>query len=130
LVVLILIALLGALPAAAQSGELPARDRTYVTNLIDLSELIGSAHAVRVVCNGTQDQFWRSYMQQLLGLEAPSPGDLRNRMVTAFNSGYQREFAQLPGCTQDARDDEAVFSEEGRRLSEALAAHYFPKRGN
>ena len=55
-------------PAAAQ---LTTRNQDYLRDIVDLSDTLGKAHAMRVVCNGSADQYWRRYMVSLLELEAP-----------------------------------------------------------
>ena len=134
--VIILFGILGAqtmiLPAKAQSGTdrdgLPTRDQAYLRDLVALSETIGSAHAVRVRCNGVDDQYWRSYMVQILGLEAPFQGNLRRQMVTGFNRGYEQEDAVRRGCDSTSNEREARYATKGQTLAEGLAAYYFPKR--
>ncbi|MEM6412903.1 MAG: TIGR02301 family protein, partial [Pseudomonadota bacterium] len=120
------------MPVLAQSSaerqDLPARDQTYMRDLVSLSEIMGSAHALRVVCNGVDDQFWRSYMQQLLGLEAPNRSGLRSSMVDGFNRGYQSEQRRTRTCDSRTADSEAQYADRGRDISERLAAHYFPRR--
>ncbi len=123
--------LAGALmPSFAQSQSLeqdvPLRDQAYFRDVVELSRVIGSAHAVRVACNGVDDQYWRSYMQQILGLEAPERGPLRSRMVEGFNQGYQESEARNGRCSANSAQAEAQYAREGKRLSDALAAFYFP----
>jgi len=115
---------------AQQVQELPLRDQGYLRDLVLLSETIGSAHAVRVRCNGADDQYWRSYMVQILGLEAPIQGSLRQQMVSGFNRGFERENAVRVGCDASANEREARYAVTGRRLADSLAAYYFPKRGD
>jgi len=119
-------------PVLAQSSagrqDLPSRDQAYLRDLVSLSEIMGSAHALRVVCSGVDDQFWRSYMQQLLGLEAPNRSGLRSSMVDGFNRGYQSEQRRSRSCDERTAEAEAQYAERGRAISERLAAHYFPKR--
>ena len=117
-------------PSLAQTEgveqDLPLRDQVYFRNLAELSKVIGAAHAVRVACNGVDDQYWRSYMQQILGLEAPERGPLRERMVEGFNRGYQQSEARNGRCSANSAQAEAEYAREGRRLSDELAAFYFP----
>ncbi|HBJ92478.1 MAG TPA: TIGR02301 family protein, partial [Hyphomonadaceae bacterium] len=54
--------------------------RQYQSTLTDLSRVLGQIHAMRVVCNGTDDQTWREYMLNMLDVEAPSSGYLRSRL--------------------------------------------------
>jgi uncharacterized protein (TIGR02301 family) len=117
-------------PSLAQSPsvqqDLPLRDQGYFRNLAELSAVIGAAHAVRVACNGVDDQYWRSYMQQILSLEAPERGPLRARMVDGFNRGYQQSERRNGRCSANSAQAEAEYAREGKRLSDALAAFYFP----
>ncbi len=120
------------LPANAQAttgnSNLPTRDQAYLRDLVSLSETIGSAHAVRVRCNGVDDQYWRSYMVQILGLEAPIQGNLRRQMVSGFNRGFEREDSVRIGCDATANEREARYAIKGQALAEGLASYYFPKR--
>lgn len=112
----------------APPQDLPPRDQNYLRDVVSLSRVIGSAHAIRITCNGVDDQYWRSYMQQLLGLESPNRSSLRTSMVEAFNRGYQLEERRHRFCDDDALAAEAAYAAQGRELSEDLAAHYFPRR--
>ena len=112
----------------ANRQDLPTRDQGYLRDLVSLSETIGSAHAVRVRCNGVDDQYWRSYMVQILGLEAPLQGNLRRQMVSGFNRGFERENSVPIGCDASSNEREARYATEGQALAEGLAAYYFPKR--
>ncbi|MEL7232787.1 MAG: TIGR02301 family protein, partial [Pseudomonadota bacterium] len=76
------------LPVSAQEGQPFVRNQDYFRDVIGLSEVLGKAHAVRVMCNGRNDQYWRSYMMRLLDLEAAYGGGLRSSMANAFNAGY------------------------------------------
>jgi len=121
-------------PSFAQSQtdrqDLPTRDQGYFRDLVSLSETIGSAHAVRVRCNGVDDQYWRAYMVQILGLEAPLQGRLRAQMVAGFNRGFENENSNRRGCDASSNEREAQYAIQGRQLSESLAAYYFPQRGD
>jgi len=121
-----------ALPSHAQSNsdrqDLPTRDQGYLRDLISLAETIGSAHAVRVRCNGVDDQYWRAYMVQTLGLEAPLQGNLRRQMVAGFNRGFQQENSVRIGCDATSNEREARYAITGRQIAEGLASFYFPKR--
>lgn len=114
----------------ADAQELPTRNQIYMRNLVSLSRIIGSAHAVRVRCNGVDDQYWRAYMVQILGLEAPNRGGLRARMVDGFNIGFEQENRSRRTCDASANQVEARYAAEGRKISEELAAYYFPARRN
>lgn len=114
------------MPAGAQDGQPFVRDQDYFRDVIALSEVLGKAHAVRVVCNGRNDQYWRSYMQRLLDLEAAYGGGLRTSMANAFNAGYSTTEAQFPACTQDAVDAEKGYATDGQTYANRLAAANIP----
>ena len=114
--------------ANAQDSQ-PRRSQNYMRDTISLAGSLGGAHAARVTCNGRGDQFWRKYMQELLALEAPSRDALHRAMVDAFNNTFSRERATHNVCNQDAINAEGVHAAEGRRLSDRLAEHYFPRQG-
>lgn len=112
------------------SQDPPIRDQAYFRDLVSLSGVIGSAHAVRLRCNGVSDQYWRSYMVQTLGLEAPVQGPLRSGMVAAFNRGFERENANSVVCDASANEREARYAVQGQEIAARLAAFYFPEKTN
>ena len=109
---------------AVQTG-LPADTR--VRDVVALASTLGSAHAIRVLCNGRNDQYWRSYMQELLGLEAPYQGRLRSSMVDAFNSAYSAEAARRNSCDAGAVSAEKVYASTGERLANSLVQANLPE---
>lgn len=123
----LLSALFGA-PASLAQGDLPIRGPDYFRDAANLASTLGSAHAIRVRCNGRDDQYWRSYMRTLLDYEAPSRGNLRSSLVDRFNNAYSDISARYLACDQRAIDAEARFATDGQAISGRMAAHYFPKR--
>lgn len=115
-----------ALPALPQ-GNLPVRGPDYFRDAADLAAILGGAHAVRVLCNGNEDQYWRRYMADLLTYEAPEPGNLRSSLVSAFNQGYSEISSQYRVCDGRAVAAEASFARTGEEIAGRLATHYFPK---
>ena len=109
-------------PADAQ-----ARTQDYLRDVIKLAGVLGSAHGVRYVCYGDADQYWRQHMVDLLGMEAPERGSLRESMVRAFNNSFTRTRDRFDVCDQRARSAEADFAAEGRDIADKLAASYFPR---
>ncbi|MEM1391668.1 MAG: TIGR02301 family protein [Pseudomonadota bacterium] len=114
------------MPVRAQQDQTFIRTQDYFRDVIELSEVLGKAHAIRIVCNGRNDQYWRSYMLRLLDLEASYGGGLRSSMANAFNAGYSTTEARYRSCTQDAVDSEKVFAEEGQAYANKLAAANIP----
>lgn len=103
------------------------RGPDYFRDAADLASILGSAHAVRVLCNGNEDQYWRRYMADLLTYEAPDPGNLRSSLVSAFNQGYTDVSGQHRVCDGRAVETEARFARRGEEIATRLATHYFPK---
>ena len=114
------------LPAHAQLDQPFVRSQDYFRDVIDLSETLGKAHAIRVLCNGRNDQYWRSYMLRLLELEAPYGGGLRSSMVNGFNAGFSSGQSEYRACSTDAVAAEKVFAESGQALANRLAAANIP----
>lgn len=121
-----IVACTSASPALAQ-GNLPTRGPDYFRDATDLAAILGGAHAIRVRCNGNEDQYWRRYMSDLLSQEAPEPGNLRSSLVRAFNDAYVRTDQDFPVCDSRAVGAEANYARTGQQIATRLATHYFPK---
>lgn len=106
----------------AASAQDYRNNPVYEDKLIGLADVLGRVHAVRVLCNGQGDQYWREYMRNLLDLEAPAAGYRRSRMVDSFNAGYSSEQSRFATCTPEAAQSESDLSTRGRQLSESLAS--------
>ncbi len=115
-------------PASLAQEGIPLRGPDYIRDTISLSRALGSAHAIRVRCNGRSDQYWRIYMQDFLELEAPQRGSLRSSLVDGFNSSYQNASARYLICDGLAVEAEQRYAAEGKTLADRLARHYFPKQ--
>lgn len=116
-------ALLPALPAQGQSS---VQSQDYYRDVTALAEVLGKAHAIRVACNGRNDQYWRSYMLRLLELEAPYQGGLRRSLVNGFNAGFSWGSDLHPACDSNAVSAEKTYAAEGRDLSARLVQSNIP----
>ncbi|MCI4646062.1 MAG: TIGR02301 family protein [Hyphomonadaceae bacterium] len=125
LILLLLAACLSPAPAARAQEGLPLRDQAYLRDTVRLAGVLGSAHGVRYVCNGEDDQYWRQHMIELLTLEAPHRGALRQSMVSAFNDSFSNARRRYPYCDQNTVDAEKRYATEGRDLADRLARYYF-----
>lgn len=108
-------------PAAAQTP--PDRGRSeawYGEQLIQLANVLGGVHYLRILCNGRTDQRWRDYM---LGVNAREP-QYRNRLIEAFNGGYRDEEARYETCDRSATQAEAELRAQGLRIADALRARH------
>lgn len=106
---------------------MPARGPDYFRDAAALAGTLGSAHAIRVRCNGRDDQYWRRYMSDMLGYEAPEKGPLRSSIVAAFNDGFTVTSGDYGSCDSRAVDAEARFARDGQAIANRMATHYFPK---
>ncbi len=122
-----------ALPAAAQqprrqqSQQPPAQqtppargEEQYRTQLVTLSEVLGGAHYLRIVCDGRGDQRWRNYMRGVIEREPQYNGVL----VEGFNRGYRQEEARFPVCDNTTRQMEAELRARGLRIAQGLSARH------
>ena len=104
------------------------RGPDYFRDAADLAAALGSAHAIRVRCNGRDDQYWRQYMADMLTYEAPERGALRSSLVEHFNEAFQDVSGDYLKCDNRAVEAEAQFARQGQEIAERMAMHYFPKR--
>jgi len=111
-----------ALLAAPLAGAAWAEDRSPAQRqtLIDLAYVLGQSHALRQVCAGPADQFWRERMQGLITAEAPDPF-FDARLKEAFNTGYASAQAGFPTCSADSRREATKVAAQGRALAAAVA---------
>lgn len=123
---LALLSLIVVLPALTAHGQSNVRSQDYFRDVTALAEVLGKAHAVRVVCNGRNDQYWRSYMLRLLELEAPYQGGLRRSMVNGFNAGFSWGSSLHSTCDGAAANAEKAYAAEGRDLSARLVQANIP----
>jgi uncharacterized protein (TIGR02301 family) len=107
--------LLVAAPALAQVRP-PAERQT----LGELAYALGESHALRPVCMGPGDQYWRDRMLRLTQVEdgeASFDAVIRER----FNTGYAAGQAQAQDCNADSRRAEAAAAARGQALAQKLS---------
>lgn len=105
---------LAAGPVLAQDRE-PAQRQT----LIDLAYVIGEAHALRQVCGGPNDQYWRDRMVKLIETESADRA-FEERLRQTFNTGYVSRQAQYTSCSAQSREAETGVAAKGRALAQKL----------
>jgi len=108
------LALLVAVPAAAQPADPQARQQ-----LLDLAYVLGEAHALRQACK-PDDQYWRSRMRRVLEVERPDAA-FAGRLADRFNTGFSVRKAQHPACTAKARAELKAVARRGRDLAYGLS---------
>jgi uncharacterized protein (TIGR02301 family) len=106
---------------AQQPAAPPARtEEWYRGQLVELSEILGGAHYLRILCEGRDDQRWRDYMRGVIEREPQHNAAL----VEGFNRGYRNEEARFPTCDGTTRQMEAELRARGLRVSQALSARH------
>lgn len=116
----VLAVLVLAAPALAQERPPPERQ-----SLVDLAYAIGESHALRQVCNGDGDQFWRDRMAELINTEQADEA-FEARLKQSFNSGFAARRAQYPACDSDSRKAELAVARKGEGIAKRLAATVRP----
>lgn len=111
----VVLGLIGPAPALAQDRSPPQRQA-----VADLAYVLGESHALRQLCAGTGDQFWRERMQRLLAAEAPDPGFDR-RLKEAFNTGFASAQSAFPSCGAESRREAERVAARGRALAQTVA---------
>ena len=107
--------LLTATPALAQVRP-PAERQT----LGELAYALGESHALRQLCMGPGDQYWRDRMLRLTEVEdseAAFDAVIRER----FNTGYAAGQAQAQDCAPESRRAEAAAAARGQALAQKLS---------
>lgn len=102
-------------PALAQDREPAERQR-----LLDLAFALGESHALRQVCDGAGDQYWRSRMVRLTEVEKADQAfdaQLRDR----FNTGFAARQGEFPQCDEASRAAERQAARKGQALAGKLA---------
>jgi uncharacterized protein (TIGR02301 family) len=118
------LAVIAAAPAFAQqqpqpqAGTHPRGEEWYQAQLVELSEILGGAHYLRVLCDGRDDQRWRDYMRGVIEREPR----FNAQLVEGFNRGYRNEEARFPVCDATTRQMEAELRARGLRVSQGLSA--------
>jgi uncharacterized protein (TIGR02301 family) len=111
---LVLIAGSAAMPAAAQDRS-PADRQT----LVALAYALGQSHALRQVCLGASDYYWRHRMQQLVAAEQPDE-PFNRRLADSFNDGFVADRQAFPVCNAAAKAEAEKIAAKGGELAEDL----------
>jgi uncharacterized protein (TIGR02301 family) len=114
--------MLAILLALGMAGSAFAQERspTERQSLVDLAYAMGESHALRQVCNGETDQFWRDRMMQLSEAEIPDAA-LDSRLKQSFNSGFAARHTQFTECGIESRKLELSVARKGQAIAGRLA---------
>jgi uncharacterized protein (TIGR02301 family) len=113
---------LAALALLAPTAAAVAQDRDPVERqkLLDLAFTIGESHALRQVCQGAGDQYWRSRMVRLTEVEKADQAfdaQLRDK----FNTGFAARQGEFPACDDASRQAEQAAARHGQAVAGKLA---------
>ncbi len=115
------ILLIAGLSVAPGAGA-RAADSPFESNLVRLSEVLGSLHFLRNLCGEASDE-WLDHMERLL--EAEDPDEVRRaKFVANFNAGYQAFEANYTRCTPSAIEAISRYMKEGEKLTRDTAARF------
>jgi uncharacterized protein (TIGR02301 family) len=109
-----------ATPASAQQEGVVRGEDWYRAQLVELSEVLGGAHYLRILCDGRGDQRWRNYMRGVIDREP----EYNAALVEGFNRGYRNEEARFPTCDGTTRQMEAELRARGLRVAQGLSARH------
>lgn len=120
-----------ALAVLSGTGPALAQDRSPVErqSLLDLAFTLGESHALRQVCEGGGDQYWRSRMVRLTEVEKADQAfdaQLRDR----FNTGFAARQGQFPQCDDASRAAEQQTARKGQALSAKLSQSMRTRTGS
>jgi len=101
------------------------QDREATRTLPYLAHTLGELHYLSYACDGLDAQEWREHMVDLMSMEAPERGRMRDRLVEAFNEGYRTQQRYRPICGPEVEAERRVLAQRGQDLSEMMRAAYF-----
>ncbi len=111
-------------PAAPAPSPLPppSDDKPYDTQLVRLSEILGTLHYLRELCGANEGQVWREHMRELAASEGTS-ALRRARLVESFNRGYRDYSRTYRTCTPPALVAIQRFMDQASTISDGLLAN-------
>ncbi len=95
----------------------------YDEKLMRLSEVLGSIHYLRELCNANEGQVWRTKMAALIDAEQPLLAR-KQKMVARFNRGYGSFNRTYRTCTQSALLAVNRYMKEGVLLASQINSRY------
>jgi uncharacterized protein (TIGR02301 family) len=113
------IGLILALSAAATPALSQERSPADRQTLVALAYALGQSHALRQICMGASDYYWRHRMQQLVAAEQPD-GPFNRRLADSFNDGFVASRQAFPTCNAAAKVEAEKIAAKGGELAEDL----------
>jgi len=108
---------------AVPGGRAQTPGPTLEDNLARLSEIMGSLHYLRGICNTNEGDRWRKQMESLLDSEGTTP-DRKARMTASFNRGFANFQQAYRTCTPAAELAVKRYLDEGTKLARDITARY------
>ncbi len=106
--------------APSEQATLPP---AYEEQMLRLSEILGSLHYLRELCNAKEGQVWREQMESLLEKEEPTQAR-REHLISRFNHGF-RGFQEIyRECTPAAAEAANRYLRQGARLAAEIPNRY------
>jgi uncharacterized protein (TIGR02301 family) len=90
-----------------------------------LAYTLGELHYLDSACEGLDAQAWRQRMIDLLAMEAPEAGRLRDRLIEGFNDGYRSQQRRRPRCGEEVDIERRALAHRGHDLSEMMRSANF-----
>ncbi len=109
----------GLLLAGAASASAQERGPADRQTLVALAYALGQSHALRQVCTGVGDYYWRRRMQQLVAAEQPD-GPFNRRLADSFNDGFVAARQAFPACNAAAKAEAEAVAAKGVDLAQVL----------
>ena len=91
----------------------------------DLAYATGQSHALRQLCRGAEDQYWRTRMERIIDLEAKDEA-ARAPLAERFNEGFRAARRQYPRCSDASRSAERAVAANGNALANLLGRNRRP----
>ena len=95
----------------------------YETQMLRLSEVLGSLHYLRELCGAKEGQKWRKAMQDMIRDEEPTD-ERKAQMIANFNHGFRGFQETYRECTSAAIEANNRYIAEGIKLSGEIPARY------
>lgn len=110
-------------PPAATGEQVETLPPAYEEQMLRLSEILGSLHYLRELCNAKEGQVWREQMESLLEKEEPTQ-TRREHLIARFNHGF-RGFQEIyRECTPAAAEAANRYLRQGARLAAEIPNRY------
>jgi len=95
----------------------------YNTQMMRLSEILGSLHYLRELCGADEGQQWREQMENIIVQEAPIE-ERKAQMIANFNRGFRGFQETYRECTDAAIEANNRYIFEGAKLAGEIPTRF------